>query len=494
MPTFASSFDRIPPSSIEEEQVVIGSVLVDPGLMDAVGAIVRSSDFHHPFHETAFAGLVALQSHGSPIDKVSLATELRERNMLDKVGGLAYLNGLMDTVQTTASAEYHARRVRELSVLRQMIRLGLDIATLGYEREGDVGGALADLSGLVRQLQDRALVVDPAWVGQSAAEMTEAGAPAAEFEFEGILGRDDGPAAFVAPPGVGKSWVAIHALDCAVSGRPLFGRYRVPKPRSSGIYLNFDAGRKAFARRIVNVVRCDHPGIRIVSPPNGWNAQDFERLMRTNRGAFVVIDCLSDIYHPDPALEMGDAARDFWRWLRRVYEENDANGLIIDHTNRAGGIYGSIQKIASARTMIVAEAVNDGPPTPGQLRLRLTNPKLNEAEAFSPLDVLLDFLPDGLTFTVAGGPLSVETSKMRLFAKIEAEGPVTRTQVGADNGNSKRGTKADWRSLVDEAAIVQTGTKIGKAPLWWTPEKIRERVLMGSALYPADNATHARTA
>ena len=63
--------------------------------------------------EIGINALLALSDRGEPLDKVSLAEELRARGMLDKVGGLAYLSTLMDTVPTAASAEYYARIVAE---------------------------------------------------------------------------------------------------------------------------------------------------------------------------------------------------------------------------------------------------------------------------------------------------------------------------------------------------------------------------------------------
>ncbi len=58
--------------------------------------------------------------------------------MLDKIGGLAYLSSLMDTVPTAASAEYYAKIVREKASLRGLIHAGTRITQLGYESEDDV--------------------------------------------------------------------------------------------------------------------------------------------------------------------------------------------------------------------------------------------------------------------------------------------------------------------------------------------------------------------
>jgi replicative DNA helicase len=140
--TSLSAVDRIPPHNLEAEMGVIGSVLVDREMMAVVGEIVKAADFYAHVHEAIFGALQDLFDRGEPMDKIALAEELRRRDALERVGGLSYLNALMDTVQTAASASYYAKIVREKSVLRALIHAGTEIGRLGYEAEEDVEGAL----------------------------------------------------------------------------------------------------------------------------------------------------------------------------------------------------------------------------------------------------------------------------------------------------------------------------------------------------------------
>ena len=99
-----STIDRIPPNNLEAEMALLGSVLVDNEMMAAVSEIVRPNDFYALVHETIFLALVELYERGEPVDKITLAEELKRRGMLDHVGGLSYISALMDTVPTAASA------------------------------------------------------------------------------------------------------------------------------------------------------------------------------------------------------------------------------------------------------------------------------------------------------------------------------------------------------------------------------------------------------
>ncbi len=134
---------------------LLGSVLVDKEMMATVIDIVQPADFWAPLHETIFLALFALYERGQPLDKVALAEELKNQGMLDKVGGMAYLNSLMDTVPTAASAEYYARIVREKASLRGLIHAGTQVTKLGFDSEDDVPGALDRAEQVVFEVGNR---------------------------------------------------------------------------------------------------------------------------------------------------------------------------------------------------------------------------------------------------------------------------------------------------------------------------------------------------
>ncbi len=156
----SGSIDRIPPHNLEAEMALIGSVLVDREIMGTVGEIVRPNDFYAHVHETIFAVLLELFDRGEPLDKITVAEALRNRDALERVGGLSYLSSLMDTVQTAASAKYYATIVREKAVLRSLIHAGTQITQLGYEAEEDVDAALDQSEQLVYSIGERQMSSD----------------------------------------------------------------------------------------------------------------------------------------------------------------------------------------------------------------------------------------------------------------------------------------------------------------------------------------------
>src|ERR1700761_1130773 len=100
-----SFVDRIPPQNLEAEMALLGAVLVDRSMFEIAESILKPGDFYASLHDTIFEALQALYRTGRPLDKVALAEELRSRGMLEKIGGLAYLSTLLDSVPSLASTE-----------------------------------------------------------------------------------------------------------------------------------------------------------------------------------------------------------------------------------------------------------------------------------------------------------------------------------------------------------------------------------------------------
>lgn len=157
MTVLAPQIDRVPPHNLEAEMAVLGSGLVDREIMGVVGELLKPGDFYAHVHETIFRVMYALFDRGEPLDKITVAEELRQRDVLDRVGGMSYLSMLMDTVQTAGSATYYAKIVREKAVLRALIRAGTQITQLGYEAEEDVDQALDQAQQTVFEIGERQL-------------------------------------------------------------------------------------------------------------------------------------------------------------------------------------------------------------------------------------------------------------------------------------------------------------------------------------------------
>lgn len=123
---------RLPPQSLEAEMSVLGGILLDEQALDRVLEILRPEDFYRESHRKIFESLIDLSEKSEPADMVTLAANLQSRQLLESIGGHAYLATLVDYVPTAANIVYYCRLVKEKAIARHLISVATDIATSGY--------------------------------------------------------------------------------------------------------------------------------------------------------------------------------------------------------------------------------------------------------------------------------------------------------------------------------------------------------------------------
>ncbi len=131
----AMEFQRVPPSSIEAEACVIGSMILHSPCVDSVVQILDAEAFYRPAHGLLFQVLLELKDANSPIDLVTVKEELTRRKQLEQVGGIEYVVALVEGVPSAANAEYYAGIVRDKSLLRELIQAGTEIASEAYHTD-----------------------------------------------------------------------------------------------------------------------------------------------------------------------------------------------------------------------------------------------------------------------------------------------------------------------------------------------------------------------
>ncbi|NLA10917.1 MAG: replicative DNA helicase [Firmicutes bacterium] len=130
--------DKVPPQSIEAEQSVLGSMIIEKEAVFAAAELLHEADFYRTAHQQIFKAIIALSEKGEPVDLVTLADELQRQRSLEEAGGTAYLSALAGAVPTAANVQYYALIVREKSILRSLIRAATGIVTGSYEGPPDV--------------------------------------------------------------------------------------------------------------------------------------------------------------------------------------------------------------------------------------------------------------------------------------------------------------------------------------------------------------------
>jgi replicative DNA helicase len=137
-----SSAERVPPHSIEAEEAVLGSILIDRDAIQLIAHFLAPTDFYRQRNATIFNSMLEIYNRREQVDYLTLVTELQRSDQYDEVGGLAYLSGLLTVVPTSVHVESYARIVERVAVMRRLITAGARIAGIGYQNNVEVDEAL----------------------------------------------------------------------------------------------------------------------------------------------------------------------------------------------------------------------------------------------------------------------------------------------------------------------------------------------------------------
>ena len=146
---------RILPHSIEAEQSVIGSMIMDREAIVVASEIITGDDFYSRQYGIVFEAMIELNDEGKPVDLVTLQDRLKEKDVPPEVSSLEFVRELITTVPTSANIKYYANIVAEKSVLRKLIKLNEEIANTCYVGKESLEVILEDTEKRIFDLVQR---------------------------------------------------------------------------------------------------------------------------------------------------------------------------------------------------------------------------------------------------------------------------------------------------------------------------------------------------
>ncbi len=135
---------RVLPHSLEAEQSVIGSMLMDREAVIAASEIITGSDFYQQQYGIMFDAMVELFNEGKPVDLVTLQDRLKEKDVPPEVSSLDFVRDIVTMVPTSANIKSYANIVSEKAVLRRLIKTAEEIAGACYAGKEPLENILAD--------------------------------------------------------------------------------------------------------------------------------------------------------------------------------------------------------------------------------------------------------------------------------------------------------------------------------------------------------------
>lgn len=135
---------RIPPHSIEAENSVLGALLINNAVWDAVGDLLAEADFYRHANRIVYAAIGALVNAGKPADAITVHEHLQRSGASDSSVNLVYLNSLAQSVPNVGSARRYAEIVRDNAMLRRLVSTADEIAARAFSPDGQTVESIID--------------------------------------------------------------------------------------------------------------------------------------------------------------------------------------------------------------------------------------------------------------------------------------------------------------------------------------------------------------
>jgi hypothetical protein len=304
--------DQLPPHSIEAEQGVIGCLLAEPAGWLPMASTLNKTIFYDLRHQTIFSTLAAMYRAGTPVDTITVQSELRKAEMLDQCGGVAYLCELQDGIPSTANFPSWLDIIREKYELRRVISVcadvqlramtnGVPLDDLKFSIQSDLGEVFGGSTGGLPEIID-------------STKFMAAPLPLPPELIQGLLHKGSK----LALGGSSKSFKTWTLLDLALSvshGQKWLGRETIT---SKVLYVNFEIQDHVWQRRIEAVAHSK--GIALSKDSiHLWNlrghAADYRSLIpkiaqrtRSENYSLIILDPIYKLYGSTDENAAGDVA------------------------------------------------------------------------------------------------------------------------------------------------------------------------------------------
>jgi hypothetical protein len=330
-PAGTSSTSAIPHNQ-EAEEAAIGAILINPDIFPSLAAFLRSIDFYIIRHRWIWETFVRLHEKHTPLDFLTVSSDLEAAGQLEEIGGPAYLTALLNQVPTSLHAEAYGRMVQDASIRRRMLADANQLATTAYDYQAPLPPEYKpEEAGR------------PRFVIHQAVEALQPRPPRQEI-IKGLLSIKQ-LSCFYGEAGSKKSY-SLMTLALAVATGATWLDFETQQARV--LFIDEDAGEDGTRERVAECMRGmlidDAPQFAYMSMAGLQLDQDadaakLETIIRDGLYSLVILDAFGDLMSGDENSKEDTAP--IMRNLRRVADHTEAALLFIHHANKTGGYRGS---------------------------------------------------------------------------------------------------------------------------------------------------------
>jgi replicative DNA helicase len=145
--------EKLPPQDKDAEEAVLGSLLVDGEAFNEIAPEISGDDFFFDKNRWTYESCVEINRRNEGINEVTVAQELGRRNLLEPVGGSAFLSHLVSITPTPFHIKYYAQIVNRTAINRRLIEAGGKIAQIGYLNAADVDKSVTEAEDVLFKIR-----------------------------------------------------------------------------------------------------------------------------------------------------------------------------------------------------------------------------------------------------------------------------------------------------------------------------------------------------
>ena len=132
-----AQFGKLPPQAVEVEEAVLGALMLERDAIHKVTPIISAECFYKEEHQKIYQVIEELAAASRNIDLLQVTQQLKDRDLLDEIGGPGYITQLTRRVAGAAHIEHHARIISDKFVQREMIRRFSELVAKAYDDDSD---------------------------------------------------------------------------------------------------------------------------------------------------------------------------------------------------------------------------------------------------------------------------------------------------------------------------------------------------------------------
>lgn len=133
---------RVPPQDLDAEKALLGSIMIRPSGLGEIVDIIAHDAFYSRKHQLIFRAMVELYTKNDPIDVLSVAAILKDKKVMDDVGGASYLTDMVNMVPSASNLEYYAQIIKKKHLYRGLIEASEEISERAFSEADDVDSML----------------------------------------------------------------------------------------------------------------------------------------------------------------------------------------------------------------------------------------------------------------------------------------------------------------------------------------------------------------